>query len=192
MKQILMILAAMISMEAAAQNETYNPKRSVNLEVLGASGLVGVNYDSRFKTGSPWGYRVGIGYVYSERSNMLAHSRSLQGPDIPLELNYLLGKKSSKLELGLGVNFGYYKEKYNNYGMVPVGEDHGVTVYESVLIGKDSHSTWGYYYYGNIGYRYQSKKGFQFRAGVIPSIQPNGKHGVKRVFTPYVSIGYAF
>ena len=111
MKQILMILAAMISMEAAAQNETYNPKRSVNLEVLGASGLVGVNYDSRFKTGSPWGYRVGIGYVYSERSNMVAHSRSLQGTDIPLELNYLLGKTSSKLALGLGVNFGTYKEK---------------------------------------------------------------------------------
>lgn len=37
--------------------------RSLSVELLGAQNMVGINYDSRFKGNSGWGYRVGIGMV---------------------------------------------------------------------------------------------------------------------------------
>ena len=39
--------------------------RSVNLELLGSSGMAGVNYDARFKGSYGFGYSAGLGYGYS-------------------------------------------------------------------------------------------------------------------------------
>ena len=48
--------------------------------------------------------------------------------------------------------------------------------------------------YTTVGYRYTSKKGFQFRAGVTPAVAFafKGIHDHKVVLAPYISFGKAF
>ena len=91
--------------------------RHISVEILGAQNTVGINYDSRFKGTYGLGYRVGIGYGYGRNSGWF--DESIKGVGVPLELNYLLGKKNSKLELGFGASLGIYRVKgevayYNN------------------------------------------------------------------------------
>lgn len=83
--------------------------RSLSVELLGAQNVVGVNYDSRFKGNSGWGYRVGIGYGYGDNSSWI--DQKISGVGVPLELNYLLGEKKSKLEVGFGASLGMYHIK---------------------------------------------------------------------------------
>ena len=189
-KTLLIVFLAATQTAVAQQNES--TQKSLYAELLGASNLIGVNYDSRFKPNSPWGYRVGLGYTYSKNYNMFSGSNSLKGVDVPLEANYLLGKKRSKLELGLGLNLGYYTEKYDVWTLKKVSEEDGIPYYTTEYAGEDSHSTWGYYFFGNIGYRYQPSHGFQFRAGISPSFNLGGKHAVTKSIFPYISFGYVF
>lgn len=91
--------------------------RHLSIELLGAQNTVGINYDSRFRGIDGLGYRVGIGYCYSKNSGWF--DERIKGVGVPLELNYLLGKKNSKLELGFGASLGIYRVKgevayYNN------------------------------------------------------------------------------
>ena len=190
LKTLLIVFLAASQTAMAQQDES--TQKSLYAELLGASNLIGVNYDSRFKPNSPWGYRVGLGYTYSKNYNMFSGSNSLKGVDVPLEANYLLGKKRSKLELGLGLNLGYYTEKYDVWTLKKVSEEDGIPYYTTEYAGEDSHSTWGYYFFGNIGYRYQPSHGFQFRAGISPSFNLGGKHAVTKSIFPYISFGYVF
>ena len=189
--KVLLIVFLAASQTAMAQQDE-STQKSLYAELLGASNLIGVNYDSRFKPNSPWGYRVGLGYTYSKNYNMFSGSNSLKGVDVPLEANYLLGKKRSKLELGLGLNLGYYTEKYDVWTLKKVLEEDGIPYYTTEYAGEDSHSTWGYYCFGNIGYRYQPSHGFQFRAGISPSFNLGGKHAISKSVFPYISFGYVF
>ena len=49
---------------------------------------------------------MGIGYGYGNNSGLF--DQKINGVGVPLELNYLLGKKNSKLELGFGLSLGVY------------------------------------------------------------------------------------
>ena len=189
-RTIIFITAAIVSIGAKAQQTCDTPDRGIYLEILGASNIVGINYDARFKANSPWGYRIGVGYTYSKQYSIFSGSNSLKGPDIPVEINYLLGKKNSKLDLGFGLNLGYYTEKYDTWDIKQTGEVDGTPYYESEYAGEAKHSLWGYYFFGNIGYRYQPTHGFQFRIGISPSFNLGGKHAVDKGFFPYVSFGY--
>lgn len=187
---LLALLAAVLT--AGAQQPAAGRQPSVYAELFGASTLAGISYDARLKPGSPWGYRVGLGYAYARSSGIFAGSTSLKGASVPMEANYLLGRRRSKLELGLGLNLGYYSERYDTWTVKPAGEVGGVPYYEMEYAGEQRHSTWGYYLFGNIGYRYQPSRGFQFRVGVTPSFHLGGRHAVSKKWAPYVSFGYVF
>ena len=106
MKKVLLSLFALCYFSAVmAQQKT----RNLSVELLGAQNIVGVNYDSRFDGNSGLGYRVGIGYGYGNNSGLF--DQKINGVGVPLELNYLLGKKNSKLELGFGASLGVYQVK---------------------------------------------------------------------------------
>ncbi|MBO7577082.1 MAG: hypothetical protein J6T03_06415, partial [Bacteroidales bacterium] len=68
----------------------------------------------------------------------------------------------------------------------------GIPYYEVEYAGVASHSTWGYYFFGNIGYRYQPSHGFQFRVGISPSFNFGGDHAVSKNLAPYISFGFVF
>ena len=119
MRKIILSLFALCCFSAVmAQQKT----RNLSVELLGAQNIVGVNYDSRFDGNSGLGYRVGIGYGYGNNSGLF--DQKINGVGVPLELNYLLGKKNSKLELGFGASLGVYqvKETYvKDTGGIQVG-----------------------------------------------------------------------
>lgn len=120
MKKVLLSLFALCYFSAVmAQQKT----RNLSVELLGAQNIVGVNYDSRFDGNSGLGYRVGIGYGYGDNSGLF--DQKINGVGVPLELNYLLGKKNSKLELGFGASLGVYqvKETIGYVGGYPGGEN---------------------------------------------------------------------
>ena len=158
--------------------------QSLSLELFGAHNTIGLNYDRRFKGNDGLGFRVGLGYGYSESSYFMFLSHSIHDIAIPLEINYLLGKGRHKLELGLGANIGYYNETYYlDKAYVP----QGMSQYNYTL----KRSTFGYFMYGNIGYRLQTNRGFQFRIGLTPSFNFGDKYGLHREwYYPYVSFGW--
>ena len=117
--------------------------KSVTLDLLGPSGLVGVSFDSRFKGNDGFGVSVGLAFPYG----------TWYGPDplgfsIPLELNYLLGQRNNHLVLGVGMTNGIYKSSVDGKG-------------------------WGYNFYCDAGYRFQKQKGFTFGAGIKPNFVMN-------------------
>lgn len=162
--------------------------RHIAVEAFGAQNTIGINYDARLKGNSGLGYRIGIGYGYGNSSGLF--DQKVNGVAIPLELNYLLGKKKSKLEIGFGTSIGMYhinESVWVNTPSTPSEPDYTGGL-ESV-----SSNRMGYFLFGNIGYRYQPKRGFVFRIGITPSFNFGDKHGINRdSFYPYIGFGKSF
>lgn len=158
--------------------------KNIYIEFLGASNLIGVSFDSRFTPISPWGYRIGISYFQGGDSFIKA-SNSNRGLFFPIEVNFLTSGNKHKLELGLGSNLGIYNE---HISFIEESKEQ----YET--ISSTSNTTFGYYFFSNIGYRYISTKGFLFRIGLSPSFSFNDKHGITKepFIYPYISFGYSF
>lgn len=192
MRKIVLSLFALCCFSAVmAQQKT----RSLSVELFGAQTIAGINYDSRFKGNSGLGYRVGIGYGYGDTSGLIDQKNN--GVGVPLELNYLLGKKNSKLELGFGASLGVYQVK-ETIGYVkdtwwyPGGENTDETSPKTYFY-TSSRTQFGYFFFGDIGYRYQRPNGFMFRVGVSPSFNFGDKYGLnKAAFFPYIGFGWSF
>lgn len=192
--KLIAALALMLATFTMAAQDTQEPvetqqrsDQSLSLELFGAHNTIGINYDRRFKGHDGLGFRVGIGYAYSESSYFLFGSYNIHGIAAPLEINYLLGRGRHQLELGFGTSLGFYREKLHApYYQIPYGNDS----YGSYDITY-KRSTFGYFMYGNIGYRLQTNRGFQFRVGITPSVNFGDKYCVQREwFYPYVSFGW--
>lgn len=193
-KKLMTLLLAMCLMGAIVAQAQEGAERSLSLELFGAQNTVGINYDSRFKGNHGLGYRVGVGYGYSETSTIANSSYALQGVAAPIEINYLFGKGRHKLELGFGTSLGYYYEKchvWTSVGPAPnMGDgvpDYGYSYYYK----KMTHNTFGYFMFGNIGYRLQTNRGFLLRAGMTPSFNFGDRYGIyRKLYYPYVSFGW--
>ena len=185
MRKIVLSLFALCCFSAVmAQQKT----RNLSVELLGAQNIVGINYDSRFEGNSGLGYRVGIGY--GDNSGLF--DQKINGVGVPLELNYLLGKKNSKLELGFGASLGVYQVKetigyVKETGRYPGGENTDETS-PKIDFYTSSKTQFGYFFFGNIGYRYQRLNGFMFRVGVSPSFNFGDKYGLKRQPSFHISV----
>lgn len=162
MKYIYWCIVLLVSVSVDAQTyNKYKPllaRRAVYAEFAGASMILGVNYDSRFTEDSRLGYRVGL--AYGDEFN------------VPLEINYLVGRRETrnKLDLGVGVNFACSNE-----------------------------SKLGEFAFLNIGYRFQPKDGMIFRVGLSPKLPLGDSDDLGDALTlwatsviPYLSFGYAF
>lgn len=177
-----MLNMLILSVGMIAQNKV----SSVSLELLGAQNTVGINYDSRFKGNSGLGYRVGIGFGYGDNSSLL--DQNIKGVGVPIELNYLLGKKNHKLEIGIGASLGVYHVKETTwyyYQPVPPETEGHDEPYTSTS------NRFGYFMFGDIGYRYQRDNGFMFRVGISPSFNFGDQYGLnKSAFYPYIGFGW--
>lgn len=169
--------------------------QNIYVELFGASNLIGISYDSRIKPGSPFGYRAGISYVHGTadesinigQSPLYYSNEELSGFAVPMEFNCILGKRKSKFEVGIGISLGIYstqKYSYINSSAFPVESSYII----------ENHNQFGYFFYSNIGYRYQRKNGFMLRVGVSPSFSFAGGNGITKspFLYPYLSLGYTF
>lgn len=190
------LLAVLMLMTAnpinAQETVTQERDKSLYLEIGGPSNFVGLNYEAKFKPGSAWGYRVGLAFAYAASSDYLFNNyNSARAWTVPMGVNYLIGRKRSKLELGAGIDLGLYNLHYTewNVALNPTDPDGPIT-YESIS-KKDN--CFEYFLYTNIGYRHVSKKGFLFRIGITPTFSFGGKHDFKGLWlSPYISFGKSF
>ena len=175
-KTLLTMLCAILLSCTSATAQDELPRQSIFLELGGPSNGLGLNYEQRLKNNPKWGWRAGASLGFSSADwipGMLDASENAY--TVSLGLNHLLGSKRSKLELGTGVNMGVYHTKTNFMGET-YKEDN-----------------FGYYSYALAGWRYQSRRGFQFRAGLSPAFSFGGKYGLDgKFFCPYLSFGWAF
>ena len=193
-KSVMMImLMCTLCMGSKAQEKeegiAARPVRSLSAEFLGAHTVGGVNYDARLRGNAGLGYRIGLGYAGggSNGSYFLGNGEQrIHGVEIPLEVNYLFGKKRSKLEVGLGSSLGYYRVKNEWTSAFPNAQGQ----YEEY---RERDNRFGYLMFANVGYRLQPVKGFMFRVGLTPSWTFGGKNALSRGHLyPYLGFGYAF
>ncbi len=133
-------------------------------EVLGPGIAYSVNYDRRFSPGhAGLGFRVGAGYwTYSPQH--------LHRFVLPVQLNYLIGKRRHLMEIGAGATF------INSAG--------GGSEWDMV-----SEEGWGTAATLSAGYRFQPlNKGVNVRAGATLVYSTAGLPLV----LPIVSVGYTF
>ena len=179
MKKAIIALMCLILTTGAAMSQE-RTERSISIEALGVHNIVGVNFDSRFKGNHGFGYRVGVGYTQGTHARMSPSATKVQGFAFPLEINYLLGKNEQKLELGLGCSLGYYGER------IEFLESGGHAYFPT------TDRSFGYFVFGNIGYRLQTKSGLMIRAGWAPSINYEDSKNIRRrpLTSLYISVGW--
>jgi hypothetical protein len=166
--------------------------KSVYFEALGASNVAGITYDARFIGNSGFGYRVGLGYTFGfNHSSFIGDSQTtLNGLAIPMAINYLFGERKSHFELGFGMSNGIYHQTEKNGPITWIDANGKVITYPA---SETKQTTYAYFFFGDIGYRFQPVTGVMFRVGISPSFNFKGDHVVNKAFIyPYLSIGYAF
>lgn len=218
-KSVALLLVLCLPWAAEAQENTGSAKdRAVYMEVGGGSTGVGISYDERFNPHTRWGWRGGVGWAYTKDEDFLGHYSSTRAWAVPLEVNYLIGNRRNSLELGFGVNLGVYNghwttftghsqeismEEYERYMEHPdllpanstleLAEGTGQATLRHYEANGHSENVFGYYFFGDIGWRHTSRGGFILRMGISPSFNFGGSHAVsKSVFYPYISIGWVF
>lgn len=197
MKKIILAtaIALLTTMPASAQynnNSTAKPVQNISVELLGPSNWLGLQYDTRVKGNSGWGYSVGLGWGYSEASTLFKIVEKYHLISLVPRANYLIGNKSSKLELGFGTNIGYLTGK-TEYDRYTIKEKDNKTYYEYTEHVIEKKNSFTYYFFGNIGYRLQQANGFTLRVGLSPSFGLGGTHTVDDFYLiPYLSFGKSF
>lgn len=131
-----------------------------------------LNFEIRFaRQVNGWGLRVGGSYYGSNSDNVVT---------IPIQVNYLLGRRGRYFEMGAGATF--VRGAYNLYSTGCLRSHTNESFFE--LVGTST-----------FGFRYQPiKGGFMFRAGFSPILMIRGEDN-KLIFiphVPYLSLGYSF
>ena len=78
--------------------------RSLYGELGGPGWGLSANWDTRFKTASQWGYRVGLSWAGQWDNTAGIHTHTMYY-GLTTGVNNLIGKRKSKLELGVGKQF---------------------------------------------------------------------------------------
>lgn len=188
-KHIILIAAILTMMGMWMSAEAGNRQQNVYVDLFDSSNVVSVNYDSRFSNTSVFGWRIGVGYSRSgfNHPNRYAFFPDYRpGVSLPLGINALFGKHSSKFEVGVGItpSLAAFRES------VTVRDEYSELIYD---VGPTS---WcGACAFGiDMGYRLQRDNGFMFRIGISPYLDVNetcvSMHGLSLV--PYLGFGWTF
>ncbi|SJZ32273.1 hypothetical protein SAMN02745205_00267 [Porphyromonas cangingivalis] len=147
--------------------------KSIFVEAAGL-GLtpLSLNFETRFdRRLNGWGLRVGGSYYGSGSNGVVT---------VPIQVNYLLGRRGRYFEMGAGATFmrGHY------------------SLYDTGCVRRHrSGSDFNLAGTLTLGFRYQPVKGgFMFRVGFSPILTTKGEAN-KLIFVPYIpylSLGYSF
>lgn len=219
---ILFLFSSMISLQAHTtwKGDSLPKTRDIYLEIGGPSIVGGITYEQRFNDHTRWGWRAGFGFGYSENNGFLTANSSTRAWTLPVGVNYMVGSRRNALELGAGVSLGLYNGHNNYWQQEVIDEDtynkikddphvtymvytdgDGNKVYTTLKSWSKSENTFGYFFFGNIGYRHVSQHGFLFRIGLTPTFNFGDDHAVSVAWTDsmpkvgltgYLAFGWAF
>ncbi|MST85022.1 hypothetical protein [Hallella mizrahii] len=187
----LLLMGCSLTMTARTADSTFvMPLHSIYGEEGGPCWGISANWDARLKKDSPWGYQVGLGWAGQWDNMMGIHTHTMYY-GLTTGMNYLIGKRKSRLELGLGNQLRLISSKLL---VAYMGKE------SYISIKSENKTQVRDFLYMNVGYRYTSTHGFQFRCGVTPMINTtNGWTTSDNAYSkgdvfliPYVSFGKAF
>ena len=187
----LLLMGFSLTMTARTADSTFvMPLHSIYGEEGGPCWGISANWDARLKKDSPWGYQVGLGWAGQWDNMMGIHTHTMYY-GLTTGMNYLIGKRKSRLELGLGNQLRLISSK-----LVVAYMDKE----SDISIKSENKTQVRDFLYMNVGYRYTSTHGFQFRCGVTPMVNiTNGWTTSDNAYSkgdvflaPYVSFGKAF
>lgn len=188
----LLLMGGSLTMTARTADSTFvMPQHSIYGEVGGPCWGVSANWDARLKKNSPWGYQVGLGWAGQWDNMMGIHTHTMYY-GLTIGMNYLIGKRKSKLELGAGNQLRLISSKLVVAAYMDKESD--------ISIKSENKTQVRDFLYMNVGYRYTTTHGFQFRCGVTPMVNitngwedSNDSYSKGALFlAPYVSFGKAF
>ena len=188
----LLLMGGCLTMTARTADSTFvMPQHSIYGEVGGPCWGISANWDARLKKGSHWGYQVGLGWAGRWDNTMGIHTHTMYY-GLTTGVNYLIGKRKSRLELGLGNQLRLISSKLVVAAYMDKESD--------ISIKSENKTQVRDLLYMNVGYRYTSTHGFQFRCGVTPMVNiTNGWTASGDIYskgdvflTPYVSFGKVF
>lgn len=186
-KLFLLFIGILVAGATFAQTEVYNSTqpafdgfhKNIFVEGLGAGLLGSVNYDMRLQRGrmDGIGFRAGIGGANLNGTDDYGEPAHIGIITVPLEFNYLVGKKRSSFLAGIGL-LPIYASVQGNGTINTTGE--------RAFIDAEG---FGFAGYLSLGYRFQPlRNGFMFQINWNPLISKSG-------FSPAwlgLSIGYGF
>lgn len=188
-----MQIAVNVDSIEAARNSTPSLCRTMSVEFYGASlSPVCFNFDSRFRPGSVFGYRVGLAFTNGSRTNDFGvHILDFKGVSFPLEVNAIMGKRKSKFELGIGIVPSILNRVENGWEYNYKENEDGYWEFE-VIEKFHKHGTHlNILGYMNIGYRYQRQSGFFMRVGFSFLMGDNSCSPIDGLTcAPYIAFGY--
>lgn len=159
-------------------------EQAIYAEALGNGFFYSLNYDARLKknTTDGWGARAGIGMISISAEDTLNNLKGRVAiTSIPIVANYIVGKKRSGLELGIGPTIVLAKLK-NLRNSSPGNVSTGTNILNEPITSNQVFLT------GAIGYRYRSlNNGFLFRIGLTPYLSDGTINMLGGV-----SLGYVF
>lgn len=169
----------------------YHERMSRNVfgEFFGPSFGVGVGFDSRFRPGTVFGYRVGLSFTdgsFGDASDW--HSADFTGLCVPLEINAIFGHGKSRFELGIGATPAILHRIETDGKWVSGGEGE---LYPAFTTSR--HNRLNILGTLNIGYRYQRERGFFMRVGLTVYAGDLDYSPIDGVWLlPNLSLGYTF
>ncbi|WP_345947830.1 hypothetical protein ABDD95_13340 [Mucilaginibacter sp. PAMB04274] len=184
---LLLAVSIVLTLKVSAQTaDSISTHRAQNVfaELLGAGVTFSVNYDTRFgNRRDGLGGRLGAGFFAEDGDKLFT---------LPMQLNYLLGKKGKYFEIGLGATYYNAKNRPENYNVFYNGSN-GQYIYsedndDGILVVNRGNGS-GLLGTMTFGYRYQPlNSGFSFRGYINPVFDSKN-------FIPYffgLSFGYTF
>lgn len=198
MKKITLItitlMLSVLNMNAQMLSDSLNkPVKNLSVELMGPSNMLGIHFDSRFKANKGFGYSVGLAWAYLSSENFINDINHFNIVSFVPRLNYLIGRKNKKLELGLGTNLGvvFGRNEYDAYNIEQQPDHSYQLVFDKHV--KENRSFAFYYLFTNIGYRRQAPHGFMFRVGISTMFGFGGDHSIKNIYlSPYLGFGKSF
>lgn len=166
--------------------------RNLFVELGGASYGWGLGYDSRFKPGSVFGYRVGMAFNDGYYGNAFGDDRvDYKGVSFPLEVNAIMGRWKSKFELGAGIVPSILKRDEYRWEKRWINEDYEYGRFDRFNYFEKHGTRVNIMGVMNIGYRYQRQRGFFMRAGLsllLGDISCSPIDGMRGII--YMAFGY--
>ena len=198
MKKITLItitlMLSVLNMNAQMLSDSLNkPVKNLSVELMGPSNMLGIHFDSRFKANKGFGYSVGLAWAYLSSENFINDINHFNIVSFVPRLNYLIGRKNKKLELGVGANLSlvFGRNEYDAYKIEQQPDHSYQLVFDKHV--KENRSFAFYYLFTNIGYRRQAPHGFMFRVGISTMFGFGGDHSIKNIYlSPYLGFGKSF
>ena len=172
-------------------------QRAVFAEYGATSNSFSVCYDSRFHGNRGLGYSVGLGYGGSDSPfSFWSNGTYLsEGVSVPLEINAIMGGKKHLLDIGAGLNLGYYQNQTNSYDFLYGYLTPSKAPGEYPIEQQQYQGKFGYFCCFRMSYRYQAPEGLFFRIGLAYLSGIEGiKHSVSDhpALVPHIGFGLSF